>query len=135
LIINQKLLDDVEYYKISNFNSYVKQTNHFVNGIYNNYKNYISTYIMNSKIFLLFNNNWVINMISDLLKIFNLNPTNYIIILYKKFIFPLLLIPFFLSRYILYRKIENLLLNFLTVIFFIYYTKYIFNINLLCIFI
>jgi seryl-tRNA synthetase len=135
LIINKKLLNDVEYYKTACYDLYITNTNNFVLGIYNNINQYIPNFILTSKLYKFFSNNHKLNMLLDLLKVFKLNPNSYILIIYKKFILPILLIPFFLSQYFFYRKIENIVINFLSIIFFIYYMNYMFDYKLLCIFI
>ena len=133
LIINKNLLDDVEYYRISNFNSYVEQVNKFIFNIYNNINKYIPKRITESKFYKLIYNEYIVRLFNDLLKAFLFNPINYVLIIYQKFILPLLIIPFFLSKYIVYRKLENLILNFLTIIFFVYYINYMSDFSLICI--
>src|SRR5437868_9088165 len=113
LVINKKLLVDVEYYRVSNFNSYVEQVNKFIFNIYNNINKYILKKITESKIYKLINSEYIVRLFNDLLKAFLFNSINYILIIYQKFILPLLIIPFFLLKYIVYRKLENLFLNFL----------------------
>src|SRR5437868_11825908 len=117
LVINKKLFDDIEYYRISNFNSYVEQANKFIFNIYNNINEFISKRITESKFYKLIYSEYINRLFNDLLKVFPFNPIDYILIIYQKFILPLLIIPFFLSKYIVYRKLENLVLNFLTIIF------------------
>ena len=124
LVINKKLLDDVEYYRISNFNSYVEQVNKFIFNIYNNINKYIPKRITESKFYKLIHSEYINRLFNNLLKVFPFNPIDYILIIYQKFILPLLIISLFLSKYIVYRKLENLVLNFLTIIFFVYYINY-----------
>src|SRR5207237_3482334 len=124
LVINKKLLDDIEYYRVSNFNSYIDQANKFIFNIYNNINKFVPKRITESKFYKLIYNEYIVRLFNDLLKAFPFNPINYILIIYQKFILPLLIISFFLSKYIVYRKLENLFLNFLSIVFFVYYIIY-----------
>ena len=49
LIINKRLQDDIDYYQISNFNSYVEQAQKFILSIYNNINKYIPQYILDNQ--------------------------------------------------------------------------------------
>jgi hypothetical protein len=132
LSINKKLLEDCEYYKLAAYNSYVETVDNFVFGILDIFLNLVPSSLSDSRIIQILKKNHYINMMLDLLKIFNLNPKKYIKIIYEKFIRQILLIPFWLSNYMWYRKIENIYLNYLSIVFFVYLINYISTKTYIC---
>ena len=109
------------------------EDNKFIFNIYNNINKYIPKRITESKIYKLIHSEYINRLFNDLLKVVPFNLIDYILIIYQKFILLLLIILFFLSKYIIYRKLENLFLNFLTIIFFVYYINYTSDFSLTCI--
>src|SRR5437868_4861680 len=79
LVINKKLLDDIEYYRVSNLNSYIEQVNKFIFNIYNNINKYVPKKITKSKIYKLINSEYIVRLFNDLLKTVLFNPVNYIL--------------------------------------------------------
>src|SRR5437660_791813 len=80
LVINKKLLDDVEYYRVSNFNSYVEQINKFIFNIYNNINKYIPKKISKSKIYKLIHSEHINRLFNDLSKSVPFNSIDYVLI-------------------------------------------------------
>src|SRR5207253_5161792 len=81
LVINKKLLDDIEYYKVSNFNSYVEQVNKFIFNIYNNINKYIPKRITESKFYKLIHSEYIIRLFNNLLKAVPFNSIDYVLII------------------------------------------------------
>ena len=72
LIINKKLLDDVDYYKTSNFSSYIEQANKFIINIYNNSNKYIPKIITENRYYQLYKVNIQLEYLIVYLKKFTL---------------------------------------------------------------